>query len=199
MRQSTATEVWNPVIQYSTVLKMTGQCNSHLSLLHYTYSSSSAGVVPGVRFSWMIKFSFVLLQELSLWLQKNYKFLSCMYIHICIYKIPSVLWRCWLGGRKGIRPVKNWVVGCWRGCVFGARCRLAYSPADATATHCLLTASVKSRLVLPFWYRLTRVVPEKGPLNVCVCVFLVCILPMRASIARLLWTSAAGYNYTVSQ
>jgi len=24
---------------------------------------------------------------------------------------PSVLWRCWLGGRKGIRPVKNWVVG----------------------------------------------------------------------------------------
>jgi len=25
-------------------------------------------------------------------------------------------------------------------------------------------------LVLPFWYRLTRVVPDKGPLNVCVCV-----------------------------
>jgi len=25
-----------------------------------------------------------------------------------------VLWRCWLGGRKGIRPVKNWVVGFWR-------------------------------------------------------------------------------------
>ena len=23
-----------------------------------------------------------------------------------------LLWRCWLGGRKGIRPVKNWVVGC---------------------------------------------------------------------------------------
>jgi len=28
-------------------------------------------------------------------------------------------------------------------------------------------ASVKSRSVLPFWYQLTRVVPEKGPLNVC--------------------------------
>jgi len=25
----------------------------------------------------------------------------------------------------------------------------------------------KSRLVLPFWSQLTRVVPEKGPLNVC--------------------------------
>ena len=35
--------------------------------------------------------------------------------------------------------------------------------------HSLSLASVKSRLVLPFWYRLTRVVPEKGPLNVCVC------------------------------
>ena len=31
-------------------------------------------------------------------------------------------------------------------------------------------ASVKSRLVLPFWYRLTWVVPDQGPLNVCVCV-----------------------------
>jgi len=34
----------------------------------------------------------------------------------------------------------------------------------------LSPAPVKSRLVLPFWYRLTRVVPEKGPLNGCVCV-----------------------------
>jgi len=29
-----------------------------------------------------------------------------------------------------------------------------------------------SRLVLPFWYRLTWVVPEKGPLNVCVYVII---------------------------
>ena len=46
--------------------------------------------------------------------------------------------------------------------------------------HSLSLASVKSRLVSPFWYRLTRVVPDKGPLNarararvracVCVCV-----------------------------
>ena len=37
--------------------------------------------------------------------------------------------------------------------------------------HSLSLASVKSRLVLPFWYRLTRVVPEKGPLNARVCAF----------------------------
>ena len=36
--------------------------------------------------------------------------------------------------------------------------------------HSLSFASVKSRLVLPFRYRLTRVVPEKGPLNVSACV-----------------------------
>ena len=36
--------------------------------------------------------------------------------------------------------------------------------------HSLSLASVKSRLVLPFWYWLTRVVPDKGPLNWCVCV-----------------------------
>jgi len=38
--------------------------------------------------------------------------------------------------------------------------------------HCLSLSlvSVKSRLVLPFWYWLTRVVLDKGPLNVCVCV-----------------------------
>ena len=36
--------------------------------------------------------------------------------------------------------------------------------------HSLSLASVKSRLVLPFWYGLTWVVLDKGPLNGCVCV-----------------------------
>jgi len=36
--------------------------------------------------------------------------------------------------------------------------------------HSLSLASVKSRLVLPFWYRLTRVVPENWLLNACVFV-----------------------------
>ena len=69
-----------------------------------------------------------------------------------------VLWHCWLGSRKGIRPVKTeqWGTGSW--CYY-------HSPS---------LASEKSRLVLPFWYRLTRVVPDKGPLNGCVCV---CVWP----------------------
>jgi len=28
-------------------------------------------------------------------------------IIIIVYGMPSVLWHCWLGGRKGIRPVKT--------------------------------------------------------------------------------------------
>jgi len=44
---------------------------------------------------------------------------------------------------------------------------------DHGAVHsvsCNALALVKARLVLPFWYRLTRVVLDKGPLNWCVCV-----------------------------
>ena len=36
-------------------------------------------------------------------------------------------------------------------------------------SHSLSLASVKSRLLLPFCY-LTRVVSDKGPLNLCVCI-----------------------------
>ena len=81
--------------------------------------------------------------------------------------VPSVLWHCWLGGRKGIRPVKKlssevlvWL-SVWsevQTCILPSRCHC----------HSLSLASVKSRLVLPFRYRLTRVVPDKGLLNGCV-------------------------------
>ena len=47
--------------------------------------------------------------------------------------------------------------------------------------HSLSLAPVKSRLVLPFWYRLTWVVLDRGPLNGCVCV---CALVARASHRR---------------
>ena len=81
-----------------------------------------------------------------------------------------MLRRCWLGDRKGIRPVENWAVGCWRGYLSGARCRLKCIWPSGCHCHSLSLASGKSRLVLPFWYRLTRVVPDKGPLKGCVCV-----------------------------
>jgi len=33
----------------------------------------------------------------------------------------------------------------------------------------------KIQIGLPFWYQLTRVVPEKGPLNGCVCMLFVIV------------------------
>jgi len=51
--------------------------------------------------------------------------------------------------------------------------------------HSLSLASVKSsRSVFPFWYRLTRVVPDKGTLNRCVCVStcMTCHKPLRSKI-----------------
>ena len=61
-----------------------------------------------------------------------------VFIFYLLPLLPSVLWCCWLGSGKGIWPVKNWAVGCWNGYLSGVRCRLAYDPAGATATHCLL-------------------------------------------------------------
>ena len=94
-------------------------------------------------------------------------------LFLCVTETtPSVLWRRWLGGRKGIRPVKNWVVGCWHGYLSGARCRFAYGPADTTATYSL--ASLKSTLVFTFLVLADLGSPGKRAVKrVCVCV---CVL-----------------------
>jgi len=48
--------------------------------------------------------------------------------------LPSVLWHCWLGGRKSIWPVKYWVMRCCHGYLSAMKCKwFAYGPADATA------------------------------------------------------------------
>ena len=84
-------------------------------------------------------------------------------------KMPSVLWRCWLGGRKGIRPVKDVNSGVLAWLSVWSEVQTSIWPSWCHC-HSLSLASVKSRLVLPFWYRLTWVVPEKMPLNRCLCV-----------------------------
>ena len=92
------------------------------------------------------------------------------YIWTYWWHMPSVLWRCWLGGRKGIRPVKNWVVGCWRGYLSGARCRLAYGPADAILP---LTVSCFSKIQIGFTFLVPAHLdsPRKSAVKqVCLCV-----------------------------
>jgi len=82
-------------------------------------------------------------------------------------------------------------------CIWPSRCHC----------HSLSLASLKSTLVLAFWYRLTRVVLDKGPLNgcVCVCVFVCCPgLPGRAGtrMVKPIWillkhviVSGSGINW----
>jgi len=43
-----------------------------------------------------------------------------------------------VGRQEGHPARKKLSGGFWRGYLSGARCRLAYGPADTTATHCLL-------------------------------------------------------------
>ena len=84
----------------------------------------------------------------------------------------------------GIRPVKKFSGGvlAWlsvwsemQTCIWPSWCHC----------HSLSLASVKSRLVLPVWYRLTWVFQEKGPLNGCVWV---CVRYMDGIIAvKWLW------------
>jgi len=69
-----------------------------------------------------------------------------------IDNLPSVLWHCWLGGRKGIRPVKNG--GWWR--------RAMLSP-DGVALSRIVGVSASVNLPLHhkvlevfFWGRLTK-------------------------------------------
>jgi len=87
-----------------------------------------------------------------------------------VTSLPSVLSHCLVGVRKSIQSVKSWVTMCWRGYLSWAKCKWStYGPADATATPSSL-ASLKSRMVLPFWCRLTQVVLEKRPLNWCLSI-----------------------------
>jgi len=85
----------------------------------------------------------------------------CCIIQCC----PSVPW---LGGRKGIRPVKTewWGAGVVICPERGADLHMAQLMPLPLTVSCFS----KIQTGLPFWYRLTRVVPEKGPLNGCVCI-----------------------------
>ena len=89
----------------------------------------------------------------SEWCDKEQWCLLIAFLLWCSHLQPSVLWHCWLCDRKSTRPV--WPSWC--------HC------------HSLSVAPVKSRLVLPFWYRLTQVVPRKRAIKQ-VCVFVCSLL-----------------------
>ena len=94
--------------------------------------------------------------------------LPCGFVSSCLV-LSSVLWRCWLGDRKGIRPVKNWVVRCWHGYLSGARCRLAH----AQLMPLPLTISCSRKIQIGFTFLVPAHLGSPGQRavkRVCVCV-----------------------------
>jgi len=85
----------------------------------------------------------------------------------CCVVLPSVLWCCWLVGRKGIQPVKTewWGTGMII-CLERSATLFACGPADATATPSFL-ATVKSRVVYLSGAGLHRLFWKKGCWSRC--------------------------------
>jgi len=44
------------------------------------------------------------------WHQEEHPACKKLSVKVSVWLLPSVLWLCWFGGRKGIRPVKTWMV-----------------------------------------------------------------------------------------
>ena len=80
----------------------------------------------------------------------------------------------WQEGHPACKKLSGWVLvwlSVWsevQTCIWSSWCHC----------HPLSLASVKSRLVLPFWYQLTRVVPDKRTVKwMCVCSCVVQVGP----------------------
>jgi len=71
--------------------------------------------------------------------QNDLLWIVCLFVCLFVSLFaPSALLRCWLGGRRGIQPVKNLSGGMLAWLSVWGEMQIAYGPADATATHCLL-------------------------------------------------------------
>jgi len=81
--------------------------------------------------------------------------------------LPSVLWRCWLGGWKGIRPVKTewWGAGVIVYLEQGADLRMAQLMPLPLTVSCFSKIQIGFNFLVPAH----QVVLEKWPLNGCVC------------------------------
>ena len=93
--------------------------------------------------------------------------LLCFFPWLLTHAVPSVLWRCWLGGRKGIRPVKKlewWGTGMLNGCVCYTR------------THTRLTALFPglpgwagTRKAKPIWILLNQEIVSGSGISWAIC------------------------------
>jgi len=87
----------------------------------------------------------------------------------------------WQEGHSACKKLELW------GYLSGARCRLAYGPADATATRCRLLQQNPDWFYLSVWYWLTCwVFLEKGR-YICVYEYFLFFLGVLVPWSRLSW------------
>ena len=137
------------------------------------------------RCSWKDRWAICLLQQLLIATtlstlkncEKSHRSVYIYSFHFFViytaYVVPSVLWRCWLGGRKGIRPVKNWAVGCWRGICLEWGADLHMSQLMSLP----LTVSCFSKIQIGFAFLVPAHLGSPGKRavkRVCVCVCVCC-------------------------
>ena len=96
-----------------------------------------------------------------------------------------------VGWQEGHSACKNRAVGVLASLSVWSKVQTCIRPSWCHC-HSLSLASVKSRLVLPFWYWLIWVVPDKGPLNTCVCV---CACVRACVCAQTLHRATFGLTY----
>jgi len=92
-----------------------------VSLAHLNYTWTN----PDINFDNVLMAYLALFQVVGLFARL---------LTICAFSALTLL----VGRQEGHPACKKLSGGCWRGCLSGARCRLAHGSADATATHCLL-------------------------------------------------------------
>jgi len=85
---------------------------------------------------WWLKQVNILTNILNCKITPAFCFQIFWYLSFCSHAFSALTLL--VGRHEGHTACENWVVGCWRGYLSGSSCRLAYGPADATATHCLL-------------------------------------------------------------
>jgi len=153
---STANEVRiHPAVP--SICRAMSRCSTHFTL------------ATAVKFSWNPKESISIFPEIQGKFSLLHLMINWSATIRTISKLPSVLWRCWLGGRKGTRPVKTewWGAGVVIYMEWGADLH------HLCHCHSLSVASIKSILVLPFWYRLIRVVLDKRPISGRMCAIFI--------------------------
>jgi len=86
---------------------------------------------------------------------------------VLVWTMPSVLWICWLGSRKGIRPVKIWVVRYMAWLSVWSEVQMICIWSSWCHCHPIISCSSKIQNVYLSGAGLHRLSWKKGPLNRC--------------------------------